>query len=110
LVCNTKYIKQFCPKKQVIAELDNFVKEVNKTFDIPELKSQNMNDITGSFFKKGFNKAIDDLHAQVVTSVLSMEQICAVISTYVKDSSTSSPKNDKIMLKRNEQVGYYLCL
>ncbi|AYV76959.1 MAG: DNA mismatch repair ATPase [Barrevirus sp.] len=110
LVCNTKYIKQFCPKKQVIAELDNFVKEVNKTFDIQELKSQNMNDITGSFFKKGFNKAIDELHDKVVNSVLSMEQICAVISTYVKDNANSSPKSDKIMLKRNDQVGYYLCL
>ncbi|MCJ7636539.1 MAG: hypothetical protein MUO21_03535 [Nitrososphaeraceae archaeon] len=112
LVIKTTFNSQYCPKKEIIKDLDNFIKELNKTFDVDELKKQCINDINGSFFKKGAFPNIDDIQSKVVNNIQSMEEICSVLSSYVNDTVSSKfGKNiDKIQLKRNDRDGYYLCL
>lgn len=112
LVSKTTFVSQYCPKKDIITVLDGFIKELTKTFDIEELKKQSLNDINCSFFKKGVYANIDDLQSKVVNNIQSMEEICSVLSGYINDTSTSKfgKVADKILLKRNDRDGYYLCL
>lgn len=112
LICSTKFNSQYCPAREKLKELDNFIRECNKTFDVEELKKQSINDITSSFFKKGNYPPIDDLQSKVVNNIQSMEEICSVLSSYVKDTTISKfgKTNDKIQLKRNDRDGYYLSL
>ena len=108
---STKFIKQYAPKKEIISALNNFISECKKTFDIEELKKQNLNDISSSFFKKGIYPIIDELQNKVVNNIQSMEDICSVLSTYIKDNANSNFNNkNKILLKKNDRDGYYLCL
>ena len=112
MINKTKYIKEYSPKKEIIQNLIYFLKECNDIFDLNELKKQSLMDINGSFFKKGNYPVIDDLHSKVVNNINSMEEICSILSEYVKDTSISKfgKNNNNIQLKRNDRDGYYLSL
>lgn len=129
VISNTKKLSKYNPSEKIINQVKSFLEECNKTFDIIELKKQNLNDITGSFFKKGIYHQIDDLNDKVVNNIQIMEDICQILSTYVDDNNKFTKKkkiiqneenegdeceekkeNGFIKLKKNDRDGYYLAI
>ena len=118
LLTKTKFNSSFVPENKYIKQLNEFLKICNDTFDTNELKKQNLNDVTGSFFKKGVYPSIDELQDKVVNDILFMEEICKKLSSYIDDNgkfckkknTDNEEENLKIQLKRNDRDGYYLCL
>jgi len=106
LIKQTKFCCNYLPNNNILEQINEFLTSCNNTFDLTELKKQNMNDITNSFFKKGIYTQIDELNNQVVNNIQSMEEICAVLSNYIDDKKS----DNKIQLKRNDRDGYYLSL
>ena len=120
MISVTKYNKVYRPDEKLIGQVKEFLTSCNKTFDIAELKKQNLNDITSSFFKKGVYSQIDDLNDNVVNNIQILENVCKVLSTYIDDNNKFKKKNNietehkedngAIKLKKNDRDGYYLCL
>lgn len=111
LIESTKYNSKYLPDKQIITQLNDFLTEFKKMFNIDELKKQNINDITASFFNKNMFSIIDELEDKMGDSVQSMEEICNVLSTYINEGKGKVKNNSpKIQLKKNSRDGYYLFL
>ncbi len=104
LLIDAKYVSKYLPSKEIMASLDILIEDVNFQFNLDEMKMQNLNNITGSFFNEGKYPKIDSLHQKVVIMGENMEEICSVLSTYIEG------KPDMIQLKRNNRDGYYLSL
>jgi DNA mismatch repair protein MutS len=104
----TKYVKKYAPSKDIVKSLTSFLNECKNLFNTDELKKQSLNDITGSFFKKGNYPKIDELQSQVVDNIKLMEDIRDTLSSYIKENTSS--KYGLIQLKRNDRDGYYLSL
>ncbi len=125
LIQNTKNIKAYIPDKKLISMVNEFLENCNKTFDINELKKQNLNDITNSFFLKGVYQQIDELNNKVINNIQVMEKICTELSKYIEDKTKLGkktkpttdndetnmiPKNNLIALKKTDRDGYYLSM
>ncbi|QKF93779.1 DNA mismatch repair protein mutS/MSH [Fadolivirus algeromassiliense] len=123
LTKESKYLSKYSPHNKLINQVNEFLEFCNKTFDMNELKKQNLNDITGSFYIKGVYPQIDELNDKVVNNIQIMEDICQALSTYVDDTNKFTKKkkakleednddkeNSFIKLKKNERDGYYLAL
>lgn len=93
LLEDTKYNVDFVPDKIIQNQMKEFIDTCNKTFDITELKKQNLNDITGSFFKKGIFSQIDELQDSMINNIQFMKDICKVLSDYIDDGTRFSKNN-----------------
>ena len=140
LIEKTKYNSQYKPDKKLIIQVNDFLDTCNKTFDIGELKKQNLDNIFSSFFKKGVYSQIDEISDMVINNIQVMKEICNVLATYIDDKKCPKKKTAKntkkiieiddndeddnddnddnvedednglIKLKKNDRDGYYLCL
>jgi DNA mismatch repair protein MutS len=111
LIQKTQYNNKYITSEKDIKELNDFLTVCVKNFNIDELKKQNLNDITGSFFNKDIYPQIDVLQDRVINNIQSMEEMCKVLSGYVDDKNKFKKADDlKIQLKRNDRDGYYMSL
>jgi len=135
LLKNTKYNIKFIPDNNILKKLDTFLKKTKDIFNLEQLKKQNINDITRSFFNRGIYTQIDELDDKVANNLSTLQEICQVLSSYIEDKNPfqknkknnndknnndndeNNDENDdnneeklKIQLKRNDRDGYYLIL
>ena len=93
LIEKTKYNSQYKPDKKLITQVNDFLDICDKTFDITELKKQNLDNIFSSFFKKGVYTQIDDIDYAVANNIQMMKGICNVFATYIEDKKFTKKKN-----------------
>ena len=121
-IINLEYNKANKLSDNILKQTLEFVDKCNKTFVITELKKQNLNDITASFFKKGVHLQIDELDDKVVNNIKIMEEIATVFCNYIIDNTPKKtkskpkldtedkPKPKPVNLKKNDRDGYYLSM
>lgn len=104
LINTSKIVSTYAPSIKIMDSLSLLIEDVESKFNLDEMKMNNLNNITGSFFNEGIYPKIDSLHRKVVTMGENMEEICCALSKYIEG------KTDMIKLKRNNRDGYYLSL
>ena len=110
---NKKFIKRILPKKNVIKNLEKFLEECDKLFDIEEMKKHSLSNIENNFFKKGIDKDIDKIQGEIYESLFLLDNICSILSNYIDDTCKAKfikKEDSKIYLKYNDRDGYYLSL
>lgn len=99
-------LKKIIPNKELSKKINDFMKHIESIYNIEELKKQNLTEITKNFFNRGVDKSIDDLESKMLSGHSFMDDLCVVLSTYIKDTKAVN----KISVKHNERDGYYLSL
>lgn len=93
---------------QITNKLDQFISESAKIFNFPELKQQNLREITNSFFNPGVYPEIDQLQNQISDGFNIMDKLKNKLSDFIEDKNKSNL--EKIYLKKTDRDGYYLSL
>ncbi|CAH6421439.1 DNA mismatch repair protein MutS [uncultured virus] len=108
----TNKLKSKLPETKILKELYNFIDDINKTFNLEELKKYSLIDdkIITSFFKKNIYKEIDKLELELSMDVGFMNTICNELSKYVDDSNKQglykkAKKNVIIIDDLDEEIG-----
>ncbi len=84
--------------------LKGLVNHLSKCIDEEESSKYNLNDITDSFFKRGYNNDIDSLSDKIR---LTKRQL-SLISSKMSDMISGKNGGEYVKLKRNDKSGYYL--
>lgn len=104
LICKTKYNSQYIPEKNVIDQVTHFLDHCNTTYDIVELKKQNLNEINDTFFKKGIYPQIDEINEKMNDNIQIMYEICDTLSKYISDETKETKIITIKMLKTNSYL------
>lgn len=89
------------PKNKFIKQLEQFLEQTSKIFNLDELKIQNLSDIKKSFFAEGICKEADEIEKKINFGVNFMTNLSKVLSELI---------SDKVYLKKNDRDGYYFQL
>ncbi len=108
--------KMFVKKKQYttqLKELEELISEYNKIFSFDEMMKYNMNDITSTFFVKGYSKEIDDIQNKIDISQNFIYELASKLEGYIDEKNYFSKKNSPkklIRVEYKEKDGHYLVL
>ena len=101
-------------KKDIFSNLEKFIKNYNKIFNLSELEKYNLNDISNSFFNNGFSKEIDLLQKEIDERKKEMEEIRLYFENLIeikkKDYFNKQDEKVLISLNYNENDKYHLFL
>ena len=102
-------LKDIIPKN--LDDFNNFMDECKNIFIFDELNKYNINDITGSFFVKGYCLDIDEIQEDINFSLHYIEKLRVKLEKLITDNHIKK-KNDntKIHLKYNDRDGYFFDL
>lgn len=91
---------------------NNFMDECKNIFVLDEMNKYNLNDITGSFFVKGYYSEIDEIQDEINDSLNFMENLRIKLEIYISDNHIKKKKNDnsKLHLNYNDRDGYFFSL
>jgi DNA mismatch repair protein MutS len=81
-----------------------YMVEYNNLFDLNEIGKYGLANITGSFFKKGQYKDIDDIQFDIDSINSFYENECNILSNLIE------PGSDFVKLDNNERDGYFYCV
>lgn len=109
-----KELKNILPQEDNIKQLAEFIKLGNNTFDIEELKKQNLSQIQKNIFNIGIKKDIDELQERLNNGDNFMNNLCSTLSKFIPESKLSKFKKNKdnnpISIKKNDREGHYLSI
>ena len=93
------------------SNLDNFIKKTDKIFNYDELMKYNLNDITSSFFIKGYCLEIDEIQKKIDTSQSFIYDLAQNLEQYIEEKNffSNCPKS-LIKVEYKEKDGHYLVL
>ncbi|MBA42890.1 MAG: hypothetical protein CMF62_02635 [Magnetococcales bacterium] len=97
--------KKLIKNKQLISDINKFIKECEKYFDMDIMKLFYLNDIEDSFLRKGIDKNVDKIQDSIEDNMLFLKNISCALSSYIDDKKTD---DIKLQLKKNDRDGYYL--
>lgn len=103
-------INGLIPDNETMIQINEFIKLIDKTFVISELKKYSMNNITDTFFIKGIHKDVDKISSRLKKGLEFMIDLSNTLSDYLGDSKNNKLKKAKIVVKRNDMDGYYMNL
>jgi DNA mismatch repair protein MutS len=127
IVKNDKILKKILPSDKIIQEINQWINDCEKQFNIDEMKKYHLNEIYNSFYKIGVNQELDNLQQEINDIITYMDQICVSLSGLIDEQKIQSSKskikkiienenNDnneidkKVYLVKNDTEGYHLKL
>lgn len=126
--CKSKILKKIQPNAQILVELSEFIKDVEKTFNTAELKNNSLSSVTTLFFNKGVYPDLDEIQNNIDNSLNFIKNLCESLSHYIDDigktrkskekfnkddelnSDSDKIKDLKISIKETRREGHYLSL
>jgi len=94
--------KNFDIKNNIINKFCKFFKEYEELFNFEVMKKSKLNDIQGSFFKKGKNKKLDEIETNIKKKLKVLEEIETKMADFI------DPKKKYVWLKYTDLNGYFL--
>ena len=101
---STINIDIFGIEKTVFEKFAEYRIDYNNLFDLNEIGKYGLANITGSFFKKGQYKDIDDIQCEIDSINSFYENECNILSNLIE------PGSDFVKLDNNERDGYFYCV
>jgi DNA mismatch repair protein MutS len=101
---STININIFGIEKTVFEKFAEYMVDYNNLFDLNEIGKYGLANITGSFFKKGQYKDIDDIQSEIDSINSFYENECNILSNLIEQGS------DFVKLDNNERDGYFYCV
>lgn len=91
--------------------LNQFIKKLDEIFNYDELMKYNLNDITSSFFIKGYCLEIDEIQKKIDTSQSFIYDLAKQLEQYIEEKNffSNSPKS-LIKVEYKDKDGHYLVL
>jgi DNA mismatch repair protein MutS len=101
---------------ELYSQLLDFMTYYNSIFDINNMDKYNINDITGSFYKKNIHSEIDNLQNKISSNKFLLEKIRDKMELYINDkkkdffNSNSNKKVNMIQIQFNTVNKYYFLI
>jgi DNA mismatch repair protein MutS len=106
-------LKKILPENKIIKKLSEFIKLYEKSYEQDVLQKHNLGSIEENIFKRGLYKEIDKIQDEITLSDDFMENICEILSAYVKDKGKAKKDDDgkiKMKLNSNRIDGHYISI
>lgn len=111
ILSKSKNFKSILPSEERSDEMKVFIEDFKKTFNVEELKKQNLVEIQRNIFNIGIYKEIDEVQNKLELGDNFMSSLCDELSKFIPDGKSKFAKKDsKISVKKNDRDGYYLSL
>jgi DNA mismatch repair ATPase MutS len=91
--------------------MNNFIAYIyhyEKVLNIEEASKYNLNNITGSFFHKGYDVEIDKIQEEIEECVSYFDNLCSIISFCIAEKSKATKFNKKIVNYDTTDGIYYI--
>jgi DNA mismatch repair protein MutS len=110
IIKNNKKLGELSITSKEMKETEKIIKDLEVTFNIEELKKQNLVEIQKNIFNTKIHEDIDEIHKKLELGDNYMASLCDELSKLLPDTKSKFNKDSKISIKKNDRDGYYLAL